>query len=502
MPLLIRFSEFPSENVSAILHWLDTGGEESQGAHHARYPQQQLQQQQQQQRELPQAYQQPLQHQQDAAGQQEHQQYYSPVERSRSLLLLLGPQAPASLLQLAAAAFGEAALAPSFSRQPAADLFNAVSVDLKQQKQQQQQQQKQQQQQRGELTDGTLFVVRDVLEGHPHVVTQLAEGEEQPLLLLLLQRKQQLPQRQPHAAARPDEVLLYRGGYHLGALQIGCGIRGCSKEPLPTQAFPLLLAPNSSGNSTSSSNSSSSINSSSNSGISSTSRMAFASALQTRNNSRVLLLSGPAACSSEFTSLTSVAFGGYELRVANRRFCEEAAAWALNRRGVLRWSNVKHHKVGAAANSRLYTLGSDVQFSVDIHELQNGKPRPRRWWSPFKRQDVQVEYVMADPFVRVFLQRKEADSPTFSTQFKAPDRHGIFKFVLQYARVGYSSLFFYSLAPLRTVRSDETERLQPSAAFYYFVAILVLLATVAFTLLFTYGSDSVSPSAAKAKKSD
>ncbi|KAL8272350.1 hypothetical protein Esti_003640 [Eimeria stiedai] len=384
----------PAESITAILEWLDAGGEESQGAHSAYHQHQHLlPQQQQQQQKL------------------QQQQFYSPVERSRSLLLLLGPKASPSLLQLAAAAFGTAALTASFLQQNAADLFNAVSVRLKEQQQQQQQ------------VDGKVFIVREVIDGHPHIVTPLAE----------------------------DEVVVYTGGYHMGALQIGCGIRGCSKEPLPTQAFPLLLAPPtafplSSSSSTRSSSSSSSSNST---------RMALASALQTRNNSRVLLLSGPASCSTAFTSLKTVPFATYDLRVVNRRFCEEAVGWALNRRGVLRWSNVKHHKVGDTKNSSLYTLGTDLRFSVDLHELRNGKLKKR------EKEDLGIEYTLGNPMIRRFLQKADEEGATFFAEFRAPDRHGIFKFVFRYARLGYSSLFFQSLAPLRVVRTDEAERFHP-----------------------------------------
>lgn len=38
-------------------------------------------------------------------------------------------------------------------------------------------------------------------------------------------------------------------------------------------------------------------------------------------------------------------------------------------------------------------------------------------WRPFEGHDVQLEYVLGDPLQRLFLQR-EADSPTFSAEFK------------------------------------------------------------------------------------
>ncbi|CDJ30756.1 dolichyl-di-phosphooligosaccharide-protein glycotransferase, putative [Eimeria mitis] len=251
------------QTINAILKWLDGGGEESQGSDHEQHPQQQHQQQR-----VPQLLQEDLHDQQPPP----QQQYYSPLEKSRSLLLLLGPAASPSLLQLAAAVFGPAYVAPSFLHQQAADLFGAVSLNLVTAQQQKQHQQKQQQ------PHGTMFVTRELLEGHPHVVTPLAE----------------------------DELLLYSGGYHLGALQIGCGVRECGKEPLPPYAFPLLLAPPTAFAIDRNGSSSSAYSSKS------SSRMAFASALQSRGNNRVLLLSGPQACSGAFTAIDYIPFAGYE----------------------------------------------------------------------------------------------------------------------------------------------------------------------------------------------
>lgn len=112
----------------------------------------------------------------------------------------------------------------------------------------------------------------------------------------------------PAAAAyyAADELLLYSGAYHLGSLQVGCGGRHCAKEVLPPYAFPLLLAPPTAFALENN------IRSSSSSNNNSTSRMALASASQMRGNNRVLLLSGPDACSSIFTSLESIPLNGYE----------------------------------------------------------------------------------------------------------------------------------------------------------------------------------------------
>jgi hypothetical protein len=49
---------------------------------------------------------------------------------------------------------------------------------------------------------------------------------------------------------------------------------------------------------------------------------------------------------------------------------------------------------------------------------------------------MQVELVMLDPYVRARLAHDGAGS--FSTRVKVPDVYGVFKWVLEYRRLGYS----------------------------------------------------------------
>lgn len=104
-----------------------------------------------------------------------------------------------------------------------------------------------------------------------------------------------------------------------------------------------------------------------------------------------------------------------------------------------------------------------------IEQLSNGK------WVPFDGDDIQLEFVRIDPFVRTFLKRKgkappagklQDHSPTssslwdghgkppppghlcpsspggkYSVQFKLPDVYGVFQFKVDYNRLGYTHLY-------------------------------------------------------------
>ena len=64
---------------------------------------------------------------------------------------------------------------------------------------------------------------------------------------------------------------------------------------------------------------------------------------------------------------------------------------------TLRVKSVDHHKVGEKQPPREYTITEDVEYTIEIEELREGK------WVPFEAKDVQLEFVRIDPFVRTVL---------------------------------------------------------------------------------------------------
>lgn len=99
-----------------------------------------------------------------------------------------------------------------------------------------------------------------------------------------------------------------------------------------------------------------------------------------------------------------------------------------------------------------------------IEKLSDGK------WVPFDGDDIQLEFVRIDPFVRTFLKRNGRfpapprprfgavfSSPScsrhlnvttvsfsggkYSVQFKLPDVYGVFQFKVDYNRLGYTHLY-------------------------------------------------------------
>jgi oligosaccharyltransferase complex subunit beta len=57
---------------------------------------------------------------------------------------------------------------------------------------------------------------------------------------------------------------------------------------------------------------------------------------------------------------------------------------------------------------------------------------------PFNGTDVQLEFVRIDPFVRTTLKNKNGQ---LEAQFLVPDTYGIYKFIIDYNRIGYTHLY-------------------------------------------------------------
>lgn len=192
--------------------------------------------------------------------------------------------------------------------------------------------------------------------------------------------------------------------------------------------------------------------------------IALVALVQQRNNARVAVagsidMFSDAAFAAEATDRHNKNLG----RVANEAFASAISKWAFQERGVLRASNLSHRVVSGAhpgaVKPERYRINDEVEFSVDIHECADGDCKP------FKASDVQVELVMLDPYVRTMLSHDGAGR--FSTQVKVPDVYGVFKWVLDYRRLGYSYIELTETVPIRPFKHNEYERFIVQAYPYY-----------------------------------
>jgi len=211
-------------------------------------------------------------------------------------------------------------------------------------------------------------------------------------------------------------------------------------------------------------------------------RNVLVSALQARNNARVVIsgslhLFSDAAFKAQLQRYDVDGKSAPIGASGNQVFAVELSKWVFQERGVLRYRDVEH-SLASGEKPKIYTIKDELKYSIVIEELVDGK------WVPFKADDVQLEFIMLDPYIRINL--KHDNKGKFYTSFTSPDVYGIFTFKVDYHRIGYSGLTAISRVPVRPFRHDQYERFIPSAFPYYAGAFSMLAGLFIFSVVFLY----------------
>jgi len=209
-------------------------------------------------------------------------------------------------------------------------------------------------------------------------------------------------------------------------------------------------------------------------------RTTLVAALQARNNARVAVTGSVDMFSNAFLN-SKIAKDKTQSQSGNLDFVVELSKWTFHERGLLRLSNVNHHKKGDPQSSAPYTIKEFLTYSVDIEEW-NGES-----WVPYSADDVQLEFQMLDPYVRINLEHDKKGH--YTTTFQIPDVYGVYTLKLSYFRLGYTSLESKIIATVRPLRHDQYERFIPQAYPYYASAFSMMAAVVLFSAIFLYNRD-------------
>jgi oligosaccharyltransferase complex subunit beta len=136
-----------------------------------------------------------------------------------------------------------------------------------------------------------------------------------------------------------------------------------------------------------------------------------------------------------------------------------------------------------ARNALVYRIKDEIVYKLTIERYSGGE------WIPFCGNDVQVEFVMLDPYVRKTLTCASNSTGVHVAKFTAPDNYGIFKFRVLYRRPGYSTLHAETQVSIRPFKHNEYERFIPSAYPYYSAAISSVIAFFVFVTVFLFSTD-------------
>ncbi|XP_017880054.1 dolichyl-diphosphooligosaccharide--protein glycosyltransferase 48 kDa subunit [Ceratina calcarata] len=210
-------------------------------------------------------------------------------------------------------------------------------------------------------------------------------------------------------------------------------------------------------------------------------------ALQARNNARVVFSGSLYFFSDEaFTSPIQRAQGGqkYE-KSGNEAVATMIARWVFKENGVIRVSAVHHHRVGESEPPAAYTIMDDVIYSITIEKLAGDK------WIPYETNDLQLEFVRIDPFVRMTM--KPVGNGRYEARFKIPDVYGVYQFKVDYTRIGLTHLYSTTQVSVRPLQHTQYERFIPSAYPYYVSAFSMMGGVFLFSLVFLHYKDDTKP---------
>jgi oligosaccharyltransferase complex subunit beta len=202
------------------------------------------------------------------------------------------------------------------------------------------------------------------------------------------------------------------------------------------------------------------------------------SALQARNNARVVFSGSLGLFSNEFFGASIQDANGKAQSTANQKFAAELSRWLFNEKGFLRFDDVRHHPVGQQEPADTYRIKDYIQYHISISEWKDGK------WVPFTGNDVQLEFVRLDPHIRTTL--KHDGKGHYTASFQIPDVYGVFTFKVDYKRLGYSYLESITRVPVRPYKHNEYERFIESAYPYYAGTFSMVGSFLVFAVLFLY----------------
>ncbi len=205
------------------------------------------------------------------------------------------------------------------------------------------------------------------------------------------------------------------------------------------------------------------------------------SAYQARNNRRIVISGSTNLCSNKFYYLSNKDYNSN--KSPNEEFCQNLLEWNFQITGVLKFENIRHRRINDNITLPTYRIRDELIYEIDIYEYN---PYNKNW-EPYNSNDIQVEYVMMNPYYIGNLKKYYSSKPTYYTKFTSPDKFGVFKFIIDYERKGYSNIFSSTKVPLRPYYHNEYNRFLPCAYPYYTAVFIILGAFVLFSILFLYG---------------
>ena len=206
---------------------------------------------------------------------------------------------------------------------------------------------------------------------------------------------------------------------------------------------------------------------------------------QARNNRGVVVLGSTEICSDKFYYLSMNDENKSLSESPNAVFCQDILNWNFQRTGVLKFTNVKHNN-NEGKSLETYRIKDYLEYYIDILEYDYTTDT----WKNYDADDIQLSFLMMNPYY-INQMKRLYGKPTYYAKFRAPEKHGVFKFIVDYHRTGYSYIFSSTKVPLRPFYHNEYPRFIPCAYPYYTSVFVILGSFILFSILFLYGKEKV-----------
>ncbi|CDO54515.1 similar to Saccharomyces cerevisiae YEL002C WBP1 Beta subunit of the oligosaccharyl transferase (OST) glycoprotein complex [Geotrichum candidum] len=223
----------------------------------------------------------------------------------------------------------------------------------------------------------------------------------------------------------------------------------------------------------------------------------YVAGFQGNNNARVAWAGSSDLFSDEF-------FG---LNPENRKAAAELSKWTFQEKNVLKLEYSQHEAVNETAEwsttsgHALYHVKENVKYTAALSEWDGER------WTPYVADDIQLEFVMLDPYYRLTFGapvEQTATAAVYVTEFKVPDQHGIFTFKLDYERPGLTFLRDHKTVTVRHTANDEWPRSwEITNSWVYMSSFLAVVgAWIAFVVFYLFIGKGGETSTSKAKKNN
>ncbi|KAI8071712.1 Dolichyl-diphosphooligosaccharide--protein glycosyltransferase subunit WBP1 [Gongronella butleri] len=150
----------------------------------------------------------------------------------------------------------------------------------------------------------------------------------------------------------------------------------------------------------------------------------------------------------------------------NAAFITELTKWTFQEKSVLKVVDHRHHPEGSKHSKPWYRIKDDIVYTLEVAEYKDDA------WVPFRADDVQLEVIMLDPYIRTTLD--DITSPhthhhfgRFTKHLRLPDVYGVFTFKVNYKRSGWTYLLAEDVVAIRPFRHNEYPRFLTAAYPYY-----------------------------------